>query len=343
MLLVPFSWLFGLGVMFRNFLFKVGILRATKISVPVISVGNLAIGGVGKTPLVEFLALRLRRQRRRVAVVSRGYKRKSRGYVVVSDGGALTVGAAQGGDEPAQLASKLQGVIVISDEQRDRGVRRAVKELSAEIIILDDGFQHRYVARDLDIVILSAKEILSGDRLLPAGFRREPLSSLQRADLIVISRCHDLEYYHQALEVLRRRFRTPVMGIDVRPRKIHPANSQSTLKLNKLAGKRVIAFSGIGDPDSFRRTLSLLDANVIQHVIFQDHHSYSMSDLASISTVFAQHSADLLITTEKDFKRLQGVGDPGREFLKNRPIYYLEIESKIIAGGDELDKLLKKF
>jgi tetraacyldisaccharide 4'-kinase len=174
-LLFPFSLLYWLVSAVRNWFFDIGFLKSEKVSVPVISVGNISAGGVGKTPFIELL-IDNSTTLGRLSVVSRGYGRKSAGTVVVSDGRGKIASVENSGDEPIQLALKFPKVIVVVDEQRVRGARKAI-ELGAEVILLDDGFQHRYLHRDLDIVLLTSKEILKGDIMLPAGNRREPWKS----------------------------------------------------------------------------------------------------------------------------------------------------------------------
>lgn len=197
---MPFSAFYWLGVAIRNLFFDKGILKATKVEVPVISVGNISAGGVGKTPVVEMLVERLKRKRH-LAIVSRGYGRKSSGTIIVSDGKRQLVSVEKAGDEAYQIANKYRNLIVVVDEKRVRGAQKAIK-LGAELIVLDDGFQHRYLARDLNVVVLTAAEILEGDLLLPAGNRREPIASLERADVVMISRCANKREYKMAAKKL---------------------------------------------------------------------------------------------------------------------------------------------
>ena len=171
--------------MIRNWLFDIGILKSVDVGVPVISVGNITAGGTGKTPIVENIAKIFIEQGKKVAIVSRGFGRASRGTVVVSDGKNILAKAKDAGDEPLYLAQRFNSVIVVVDEQRVRGAQLAVTKYGAEIILLDDGFQHRYLKRDIDIVLMDSQNSPFVTSLLPAGYRREPLRSLQRANAII--------------------------------------------------------------------------------------------------------------------------------------------------------------
>jgi len=185
--LLPLSWLYGLVVRLRNRLFDSRVLKSAAADVPVISVGNLTAGGTGKTPLVEYIAGHFLTQGRKVGIVSRGYGRASRGVVVVSDGSSLRADARAGGDEPVQMARKYPAAAVVVGEKRVEAARCAI-ELGAEVLLLDDAFQHRYLRRDVDILVLDSRKDIREEPLLPSGLRREPLSSLRRADLVVMSR-----------------------------------------------------------------------------------------------------------------------------------------------------------
>ncbi len=342
-LLLPFSYLYGAGVALRNLFFDIGVLKTQRVSVPVISVGNISVGGVGKTPFVELLARRLSQHGRKVAIISRGYKRESSGTLVVSNGSLMCADADSAGDEPAQLASKLRGVVVIVDERRVRGARHAIQHFGAGIVILDDGFQHRYLHRDLNIVIVSSDEVLLGDRLLPAGNRREPLSALRRADIIVVSRCIDEEHFHRAEQRLRQRFDTPLSGVQIRASAVKKASSGFSVDLRSLSGKRVVAFSGIGSPEGFETTLASLKLDVKKHFIFADHHRFTSEDVKSVEDSARKAQADYIVTTEKDAARLSGAGLEMKDFVERNPVYYVEIEHNVIAGEQELAKALARF
>jgi tetraacyldisaccharide 4'-kinase len=337
-LLLPFVPFYGAGVVIRNWFFDIGLFRSRKVGAPVISVGNLSAGGSGKTPLVELLAKRLMLAGRKVAIVSRGYKRESSGMLVVSNGSVQCAEASVAGDEPAQMAAKLTGAVVIVDERRVRGAEYAIGKFSATVIILDDGFQHRYLKRDLDLLVLPIDEVVEPGWMLPAGNRREPMRSIKRASLIALSRCESVEQYQRAKAVVRRWTDKPVMALTTRVSAFRRASSRFSIDLSGIKGKTVVAFSGIGSPDSFARTLNSLGLEVKEYVIFPDHHFYSESELKSLEILLAKTRADFCVTTEKDVARLSSGKNEFRDFLENMPLFFVEIEQSVIAGETELNE-----
>jgi len=334
--LLPFSLLYWLVILLRNWFFDIGILKTTTAGIPVISVGNLSVGGVGKTPIVEMLIEKLS-ARLQLAVVSRGYGRKSTGLVVVSDGRGHLSPVRISGDEPAQLAGKYPRVIVLVDEHRVRGAQKAM-ELGAEVILLDDGFQHRYLHRNLNIALMTAEEVIQGDWLLPAGKRREPMNALKRSQLIVVSRCIDLENFYLA-QVKLERWNKPIVGIQTTLKRIRNAVSDQEWELKDLAGKRVVAFSGIGNPKSFEDVLAQARMTIAHHCIFSDHHWYSDKDITALTSGRDKWKADLLITTEKDSARLQ---EHFGGFLASEKVLVAEIYQKILSGEEFLDDIIQK-
>lgn len=315
-------------VLVRNWFFDSGVVPVTKVSVPVISVGNVAAGGTGKTPLVEYLARLLQKQERKVAVISRGYKRTTKGYVVVSNGAQRCAEASESGDEPAQMAEKLDGVIVVVDENRVRAARNVVKDFHVDAIILDDGFQHRYLHRDLNICVLTVDEVTSWVPLLPAGNRREHLSSLRRADVVVVSRWKNEEELAKAKRALGR-WNRPVVGMSIQPSALVQAASRQREELSTVKGKRAVAFSAIGQPEAFERTLHALSVNMVRHHRFPDHYRYQQHDVEEIVNSYKRLGAEYLLTTEKDLVRLAGESRFSRPFLYEYPVYAVEVHPSI--------------
>ena len=309
LLLLPFSILYWLGVVVRNWFFDIGILKIENIGVPVISIGNLSTGGVGKTPFVEMLIERLIANCK-LSVVSRGYGRKTAGTVVVSDGHGRIESVENSGDEPSQLAQKYPALIVIADEKRVSGTRKAM-ELGAKLILLDDGFQHRYLHRDLNLVLMTAEEILDGDFLLPAGNRREPVCSLERADLVVISRCKDIKEYESVCVLGRKRNLFPTdmltIGLQTKLKSFKRPWSSEIVESKNFTGKKVIAFSGIGNPKPFEDILTKADVILAKHIVFADHHWYTERDIDTVVQAKKEYSADYIVTTEKDVARLKSI------------------------------------
>ena len=340
-LLLPFSLFYWFGVAVRNWFFDIGVLKIENVGVPVISVGNISTGGVGKTSFVELLIEKLINNHR-LAVVSRGYNRKTTGTVIVSDGRGILSSVENSGDEPIQFALKYSELIVVVDEQRVRGARKAI-ELGAKMILLDDGFQHRYLHRDLNIVILTAEEILNRNLLLPAGNRREPLTSLKRADLIAVARCADINEYERTYTVGRENNslppKTPIVGLTTKPKAFKHLSSNEIVQTEELTNKNVIAFSGIGNPKSFEDLMMKANIKVVKHIVFSDHHWYEDGNIKTIIDVRKQTKADFIITTEKDTARLR---ERFAGFLETEPVIVAEIRLEIISGEQKLDELLNR-
>jgi tetraacyldisaccharide 4'-kinase len=335
-LLLPCVPLYGAAVVLRNVFFDVGILRTQKVSAPVISVGNLSAGGSGKTPFVELLAKRLMHAGRKVAVVSRGYRREGSGLLVVSNGTVQCADASAAGDEPAQMAAKLAGAVVIVDKQRTRGASYAIEKFGANVIILDDGFQHRSLQRDLDVLVIPVSEVKNPGMLLPAGNRREPVSSIRRASMVAVSRCESIAQFETAKAIVRKWTDRPVIGLTTRIAAFRRASSRFSVDIAGMKGKPVLAFSGIGTPESFDHALLGLGLDVKKHVRFPDHYHYRSDDLDRLRLLLGDVGADYCVTTEKDVARLSARKDDYQKFLEETPLFYLEIEHDVLAGEQEL-------
>ncbi len=341
-LLLPLSLLYWWVTAIRNWLFERGVLRTTNIGVPVISVGNISSGGTGKTPFVEVVVRKLQSKGRKPAILSRGYGRKSRGYVLVSDGHTELVTSVEAGDEPAELAGRLNNVAVVVDEDRVGGARRVVREQNVDCIVLDDGFQHRYIGRDIDIVLLTADEILEARHLLPAGDRRETMGSLRRADLIVVSKCSGAGQYHEAANRLARWKSARRAGFRMRSKGLQKVADRSYIHRNTAENAPVLLFSGIGSPKAFAASVLEFGCRIVGRIDFPDHHWYSGDDLTRIHREFKNREARFAVTTRKDLVRLQALGQEYRGFLKDIPLCVLESEPDFIAGEDALDELIEE-
>ncbi len=273
----------------RNWRFDHSSDAVTRVSVPVISVGNLTVGGTGKTPMVKWIARRLRQKKVRVALLSRGY------------------GAEEGAknDEALELEQSLPDVPHLQNPDRVASAQIAIEELASQVLVLDDGFQHRRLGRDLDIVLLDATCPFGFDRLLPRGLLREPVASLRRADVVCLTRADLVE--QPARDALRRRVEQLAPGAvwceaAHRPhRLVNASGAHQPLEL--LGGKRVAAFCGIGNPGAFHRTLESLGGELVAWREFPDHHRYSRGDVDLIAG--DAMDADLAICTHKDLVKLQ--------------------------------------
>jgi tetraacyldisaccharide 4'-kinase len=301
-LLAPAELLFRAGVRVRNAWFdRQG--RASRAPVPVISVGNLAVGGTGKTPLVAWLARRLAAEGHAPAIVSRGYGGTAGpGPLVVSAGGGPRLDARIAGDEPLLLARAVPEAIVIVGSDRVEGAGTAAS-LGASIVLLDDGFQHRRLARELDVVLLDGHAPFSTRRMLPAGPLREPPSSLRRAGVVVLTRLAETDRAEDAVRRVRKTgFAGPVL------RAGHAATGFVSREGRPVEPPaRVVAFCGIGDPARFRADLTARGVAVLGFHAFRDHHVLSAPEIRRLAEEARRHGVPLA-TTEKDLVRLEPAG-----------------------------------
>lgn len=303
--LAPLSALYGRALDSRARLYRTGALGSERVACPVVSVGNLTFGGTGKTPFVEFLARRFRFEGKRPAVVSRGYGRRSKGVVVVSDGGGPLVGPDTGGDEPVAIARRVPGATVVVGERRADAARAAL-ELGADLVILDDGYQHLALQRDVDILLLDAADPFGGGRLPPRGRLREPLSALARADVVVFTRTDRREPPEEASDALARwNPRAPVFTARIRP--VGLCDEQgSPVAGSRLTSRRFIAVCGIANPSGFAASMTDLDLTPETLLAFPDHCRYGRRELEQIRRAADQTGSAWILTTEKDAVKLQG-------------------------------------
>jgi tetraacyldisaccharide 4'-kinase len=315
---LPYAW----GVRLRNRLYDQGRLPSYRAPVPVVSVGNLTLGGTGKTPCVEYIARFYLQLGQRVAILSRGYG-----------------GGAAGNDEARMLATLLPQVPHYQGGDRVALALRAVAQSASQVLILDDGFQHRRLARDLDVVLIDASAPWGGGRLFPRGLLREPLHSLRRADVVLLSRCDQVPA--SQLEGVRRQLATlapevplvetvhEVVGLS------NAAGQQRTA--DWLRGRPAGGFCGLGNPQAFRRTLEQLGAALLGFRTFPDHHRYTSADLTALA-----HWADslpgdcVLVTTQKDLVKIP------RTHLGRRELWAVCVRLRVRAGQAVLDRLLKE-
>lgn len=300
------SLLYRGGVAARNRLYDFGLLRQAKLPCSVISVGNLTVGGTGKTPTVIYLAGLLRERGRRPAILSRGYGGRAGGPVnVVSDGNRIRMAWGEAGDEPVLIARALSGVPVLTGARRRLTGRAAVDRFGADVLILDDAFQHRSLFRNLDVVLMDAAKPFGNGRLLPAGPLREPAASLRRAHLIIRTGSEGEAFEpdpHTAPDLpFFRGIRRPLGIVEGQTGRLFPADS--------LHGAKVCAFAGIARPESFRRSLTALGAEVLSFMPFPDHHPYTRPDVIALMRLAKEKGADRIVTTEKDGIRLADFPD----------------------------------
>lgn len=306
-----FSPFYALAMRLRTWLYRTGVFRRYKVSAPVVSIGNLTWGGTGKTPLVIQLARFAREQGLKPAVVSRGYGGSARDKVnVVSDGESLLLQADKAGDEPRFLAESLPGVPVLTGRRRIFPVKFAIENLGVDLILLDDGFQHLALERQLDIVLFQYDEPLGNGRVFPAGPLREPLSALARADCFVLTGCPSADKEPQSpwfVKELRQRFPDrPVffssfeieLGSNAPGHRTGPEQAIFT-------GERLFAFCGIGNPASFRSSLLQNGAKLGGFKVFKDHHRYCQEDAEEITAACRKGQCMQIVTTEKDYVKVR--------------------------------------
>jgi tetraacyldisaccharide 4'-kinase len=332
--LMPLSWLYGLGVKMRNMLFNTGILKSHAFNIPVISVGNITVGGTGKTPHVEYL-INILRDHYQVAVLSRGYKRKSKGFLLADSSSTV----ADIGDEPYQIKQKYPQVTVAVDKDRCHGIALLEQgDNKLDVILLDDAFQHRYVKPGINILLVDYHRLIIYDELLPAGRLREPLEGKDRADIVIVTKCPtnlkpmayrvvtkamDLFPYQQLF------FTTIAYG------QLQPAlHKGTTRELHELKDDNVLLLSGIASPRQLHHDLSPYCGN-IQTLTFADHHRFTQKDIHLINETFAAMEAPkCIVTTEKDLTRLRFVKGLSNEVTAH--LYALPITIRFMLEQEEL-------
>jgi tetraacyldisaccharide 4'-kinase len=309
---------YTLAVGWRNRRYDLGRAAVHRVAVPVVSVGNLTLGGTGKTPFVKWIARWASQRGVRPAIVSRGYK----------------AGNGQPNDEARELALALPDVPHVQDADRVAAARRALDEFAAELVILDDGFQHRRLGRDLDIVLLDALEPFGFDHVFPRGMLREPVSCLSRAHVVCLSRADLVSSSDRAAIHDRVAELAPQAGwceVSHAPSGLVNSDGQ-TARLTLLTDRRIVAFCGLGNPAGFRRTLEDTGCEIVSWHEFPDHHKYSAADSHAIGELAASVRAELAICTHKDLVKLP------QEKLGACPLWALTVDSKFLDGQEVLEE-----
>ena len=317
--LMPFAWLYGLVVCIRNLMFDVGMLKSRTFPLPVICVGNITVGGTGKTPHTEYL-IRLLSKDHQVAVLSRGYKRKSEGYVLATKDTPM----AEIGDEPYQMKQKYPQIHMAVDKDRCHGIEQLMQKTvkpQSDAVILDDAYQHRYVKAGLNILLMDYHRLIHLDKLLPAGRLREPMSGSQRADIVIITKCP------RDIKLMDR------IGIE---RSINLKNWQkiffTTYKYPDQMeglGENPLLVTGIASPQQMVYDLQKI-VPTFELMSFPDHHNFTEQDINAIRTRAAGRT---ILTTEKDATRLHG--------LDNMKVIPIEVD--FIEGKEKFDKIIKNY
>ncbi|MEZ7712480.1 tetraacyldisaccharide 4'-kinase [Segatella salivae] len=334
--LIPLSWLYGIGVGFRNQLFNIGLLKQHDYDIPIISVGNITVGGAGKTPHVEYL-IRLLKDKVKVAVLSRGYKRKTHGYVLANDSSTVT----DIGDEPYQMKQKYQDVHIAVDKKRVDGIAHITGDAETndtDVILLDDAFQHRYVKPGINILLVDYHRLIIYDKLLPAGRLREPQSGKNRADIVIITKCP------KDLKPMEFRVLTKAMNLypyqslyftTIEYESLIPlfAKEKSAIEKEALEDKHVMLITGIASP---KQIIIDLKPHVkeMTTLAFSDHHQFKSKDIMKINETFnAIKGEKIIVTTEKDATRLEQLEGLCEEVKQN--LYVLPIKVKFMINQEE--------
>ncbi len=315
---------YRLAIQVRNWLYTQGLLRVHRVGVPVVCVGNLTTGGTGKTPLVAWLARLIDEKGVRAAILTRGYKAGEKGL----------------SDEPAELAAACAGVPVIVNADRAAGAAEAVRNHDAQVILMDDGFQHRRLARDLDIVAIDATVPFGYGRLLPAGLLREPVGSLKRAQAVVLTRSDQVS--EEQLSEIEAKIRQVQPSLAI-ARSVHaPVGARRSdgldIPLADLKGKKVFAFCGLGNPGAFFATVQACGCVLSGSRAYNDHHVYTDRDAADLCGAARSQGADLLLTTRKDWTKIAPLSGPDDA----APMAYLAVELRFTAGEDALRALIER-
>jgi tetraacyldisaccharide 4'-kinase len=352
-LLYTLSKIFQVLIKIRRFLYNVRILRDSTLGVQVIAIGNLTVGGTGKTPVVEKFARELRDQGRNVAILSRGYRSKPKPFHnwllnkilfredttpprVVSDGKSLLLDSETAGDEPYMLASNLRDVVVLVDKDRVKAGRYAIEKFGCDTLLLDDGFQYwKLRGRRQDIVLIDCQQPFGNQRLLPRGTLREPPSHIARANTIFITKSDG------KTEELRRRIAelnatAGIIECIHHPLYLEDVFTGHQLGLDFLKGRKVASLSGIAQPESFEQNLVNVGADLVYAKRFADHHRFSQQEILNAINRSKKRQAETIITTQKDAVRFPKID------RRDLPIYFMRVEIKIVAGANDFHDCVRK-
>ena len=353
MVLSASSRLYAVVVATRLSLYRNRIFRERNLGCLVVSIGNLTVGGTGKTPVVEKFARALQDGGRNVAILSRGYKSvktplwkrligKLRGKNeinpprVVSDGKALLLDSKTAGDEPYMLAANLKDVVVVVDKDRVKGGRHAIEKFDADTLLLDDGMQYLKLRHRLDIVLVDRYAPFGTEKLLPRGTLREPPKNLKRASYIFITKCNGDANTALITRIRQYNLTAEIIECEHRPQYLQHIETRETLPLSELKGKKISTISGIAVPESFEFGVKKFGAEILLTKRYTDHHRYNEQEILSFINESVEAGVDMIVTTEKDsvrFPRLQRM---------DAPIYFLRVEIGILSGEESFSECVNR-
>ncbi len=346
-----FAGIYERAVQTRLGLYRRRLLRAQELGCPVVSIGNLTVGGTGKTPVAEMLARELQKRGRRVAILSRGYKSVPRPFMqrlrnrlfkhldlfpprIVSDGNKVLLDSRRAGDEPHMLAKNLPGVCVLVDKDRVKSGLHALRHFDSDLLLLDDGLQYQRLRHRIDVVLVDRQAPFGNEHLLPRGTLREPPANLRRASYIIVTKCGP-EPDTQLLARLRKLNRTAaIIECNHAPRHWEDIKTGEKYPLDHLRGRHVGAMSGIARPESFEEGVRELGANVEISKAFADHHRFTKKEILRFLEWCDRRSLDALVTTEKDAVRFPDIDNPPV------PMLFLRVEIEILRGRQHWEELL---
>ena len=346
--LAALSKVFAACVQIRLWCYEVRVLRHWTLGCLVVSVGNLTVGGTGKTPVVEKFARALAQRGRRVAILSRGYKSAKRPFLerffgritgldkqmpprVVSDGQSLLLDSHQAGDEPYMLASNLKDVIVLVDKDRVKAGKYAIEKLNADTLVLDDGFQYLNLKSRLNLVLIDRTNPWGTGHMLPRGTLREPIRNLRRATYVFVTKCNGSDIGPLRDEIRAINPKAEIIECSHRPRYLQDVFTGERKPLEALRGLDIAALSGIAAPEGFEESLAKLGANILHVERFADHHRYTQQEIINVINNSRKRATKAIITTEKDAVRFPLVE------RRDVPIYFMRVEIEIRRGANDFD------
>lgn len=342
-IMAPLSWIYGLVVGIRNGMFNIGLLKSTKFDIPVIVVGNITAGGTGKTPVTEYL-VKLLSEKFRTAVVSRGYKRKTSGYILSTEKSTPD----QIGDEPYQIKRKYPNVVLAVDEKRVRAIKKLCDEgsIRPEVFVLDDAYQHRYVTPDISILLVDYNNMIYEDRLLPLGRLREPLKAKDKAQIVIVTKCPK--------DITPMELRVITMNLSLYPYQtlffsymeygeLQPVfPNAKKLSDEHLKESTALSLTGIASPTTFEEYVRSMTAG-IKTINFSDHHKLTLKDYNKVSEMFAEidNNKKIILTTEKDAVKM--MNDEAFPSALKEFIYYIPMNIKFLKDEESFNNLIINF
>ena len=326
----PLSLFYQITLFIRSFFYKINFLETRSLPCKVISVGNITAGGSGKTPTVEYLSRLLQSKGKKIGIISRGYRRNSKKTLIVTDGKTKPKTWKTFGDEPYLLAQKLDNIPIIVGKSRYEAGIKMIETFNPEIIIMDDGFQHISLSRDLDIVLVNSKDTKETHRLIPVGMLREPISNLSRADLVILTKTNTHKPSDYLINIIEN-LKCPIINNKIELDDMLINIKGESYALDIINSKNVYLFSALGDHEGFERIMESTGAIIVGHDKYPDHYIYTPGDLKNIEENANKNGANFLITTEKDIIKIKDYNSKVRLYAVRMKMVY------------EPEDLLKKY